>query len=94
MTSSGVCHETGKGLCDVRDSARALTADLAAGRITAREGTHRWNELREQARKLAANNDRVHEQAERLAAIEAQPAEWFDTTKHERFPGIQPAFSF
>ena len=90
----GACQETGQGLCEVRDGARALTADLAAGRITAREGTARWNELRAHARRLAATTDRVDQETERLAQIEAEPVEWFDSTFHERFPLTRPTFSF
>jgi hypothetical protein len=90
----GVCQATGQGLCEVRDAARVLTADLAAGRITAREGSTRWNQLRGQARRLAANTDQLHQQTERLAVIEAEPAEWFDGTFHERFPLTRPNFSF
>ena len=90
----GTCQETSQHLCAVRDSARALTADLATGRITAREGTERWNELRAHARRLNGITDRVDHSTERLAQIEAEPAEWFDATFHERFPLTRPTFSF
>ena len=90
----GTCQEAARELCEVRDAARVLTADLAAGRITAREGTQRWNRLRADARRLAATTDRVHQATERLAQIEAEPAEWYDATFHERFPLTRPNFSF
>lgn len=90
----GTCQATGQALCEVRDAARVLTADVAAGRITAREGTARWNRLRAQARRLSASTDDIHKTAERLAVIEAEPAEWFDETFHDRFPLTRPNFSF
>lgn len=86
--------QTGEALCTVRDTARRLAADLRAGRITAAEGTKQWNQLRAEARRLAAANERLAGEVDRLAAIEDDPVTFYDETIHAKYPNLRPNFTF
>lgn len=85
---------TGEGLCGVRDQARRLAADLRAGRLTAAEGAKQWNQLRADARRLAATNARLADEVDRLAAMEDDPVKFYDDTIHAKYPNLRPHFTF
>ena len=78
---------------DLTDGQKALLADGRAQAEPVRADLRAKIEALIK-RRLAANTDRVDQQTERLAAIEAEPAEWFDDEFHERFPLTRPTFSF
>ncbi|MGK2884677.1 MAG: hypothetical protein ACSLE8_07860 [Rhodococcus sp. (in: high G+C Gram-positive bacteria)] len=86
--------QTGEQLCSIRDDARRLTADLRAGRITAAEGTKRWNELRGAARRLAAANAKAADDAAHIAEVEDDLVGFYDRTIHTKYPSLRPNFTF
>lgn len=81
-------------LCETRDGFKTLAAEGKAGRITQREASARFNDLKAEERRLLAVVGDVEAGLATVREIEDDPVAYADTNFHDRYPVTRPDFSF
>jgi hypothetical protein len=81
-------------LCETRDGFKSLAAVGAAGRITAKEYSSRFNDLKAEERRLLAVVQGVESGLATVEQIEEDPVAYADANFHERYPTTRPEFTF
>lgn len=80
-------------VCGVRDELAALAAEGKAGRLSGKEYREALAKLNERQRSLQRHEQQIAKAVESVAAIEDDPEGYADSL-YERFPNMQPDFSF
>lgn len=86
-------QEVLEDVCSVRDELAALTAEGKAGRLSGKEYRDQLAKLQQRQRSLQRHEQQIAKAVESVAAIEDDPEGYADSL-YERYPNMQPDFSF
>lgn len=89
----GVRDEVLAEVCDLRDDFAALAAEGEMGTLSAAEYAERFNDLQDRQRTLRIKEQRLTDLVSHAERIESDPEATGDSL-FQRFPHIQPDFSF
>ena len=73
-------------LCETRDGFKALAAEGKAGRVSSKDATKRFNDLKAEERRLHALLGDVEAGLATVQSIEADPVAYADENFHDRYP--------
>ena len=81
-------------LCETRDGFKTLATEGKAGRVSSKDATKRFNDLKAEERRLHALLGDVEAGLATVQSIEADPVAYADENFHDRYPATRPDFSF
>jgi len=81
-------------LCETRDGFKTLAAQGKAGRVSSKDATKRFNDLKAEERRLQALLTDVEAGLATVQAIEDDPVAYADENFHDRYPATRPDFTF
>jgi hypothetical protein len=81
-------------LCRLRDEFTSLAAEGEQGLLPARDFNERLSRLQREFQAVNRHSNEVDKATELVELIEEDPEGWADATFYEKYPHMQPEFSF